>query len=175
MFLPGSFQQVCVADERISSTKILRETLDYTRSSPCVSPTPPKFVHLPSSHSLPAPDPTVYPISPRNPCREPWRQNLKLSRGPCTDSLSGSRTSGSYTPHDSLDSRSSRSTIGYTTPRWKGWRIRIGSCVRRSRSRAIGMRLLRLCLGARDRLGRSGFCGRFSGCRIKRAHELRPF
>jgi len=36
------------------------------------------------------------------------------------------------------------------------------------------MRLLRLCLGARDRLGRLGCCGRFLDCRIRKAREKDP-
>ena len=107
----------------------------------------------------------------RNPCPESPLRSLNLSKRPCTNSPSGSRTSGSYTLQDSPGSRSSRSVIGYITPLWKGWRIHINNCVRRSRSRAIGMRPPRPCLVARDRSGRSGCCGRFSGCRITRAHK----
>ena len=126
---------------------------------------------FPPSHHFPAPDPAIYTILHRNPCPESPRQNPKLSNRPCTNSPSGSRTSESYTLHGSFGSRSNRSITGYTTRLWKGWRIRISSCVMRSRSRAIGMRPLRPYLAARDRLGRSGCCGRFSGCRITRAHE----
>lgn len=112
--------------------------------------------------------------SHRNPCPESPLQNPNLSKRPCTDSPPGSQTSGSYTLRASPGSRFSRSTTGCTTQLWRGWRVRISSCARRLRDRAIGMRLPRLCLGARDRLGRLGCCGRFLDYRIRKAHEKDP-
>ena len=119
---------------------------------------------------------TVFQISKRqpshrNPCLESPLQNPNLFKRPCTDSPSGSQTSGSCTLRALPGSRFSRSTIGCTTRLWKGWRVRISSCAKRLRGQAIGTRLPLLCLGARDRLGRLGCCGRFLDYRIRKGCE----
>lgn len=107
----------------------------------------------------------------RSRCPEFPQQNPGLSKRPYTSSPPGYQTSESYIHHASLGLRSNLSALRYITPLWRGWQARIRGCVRRSRGQVIGTRLLRLYLEVRDRLGRLGYCGRFLGYRIRRAHD----
>jgi len=169
-----TFVELTLTGVGIFSTKISRETLGYTKSLPHVSITPPKFVLSSSLSPLNKSLTKKKPFSHRSHYPESLPPNPDLSKRPYTTSPSGFQTLGSYTLHAWLGSRSSRSIVGFTMPLWKGWLVRISGCARKSRGRAIGMKLPRLCLGARDRLGRLGCCGRFLGCRIRKGHRKDP-
>ena len=109
----------------------------------------------------------------RNQCPEFPPQNPKLFTWPCTSFPFGYRMSESCIRLALRELRSSLSVLRCTTPLWRGCLIRTRGCARRLGSRVIGMKLLQLYLEVRGRSDKLGYCGRFLGYRIRKAHEKR--